>query len=251
MNQCNQIGIIHSIETFGTVDGPGTRMVVFLKGCPLRCKYCHNPDTWKMTGGKEMSVSEIYEKYVQIKEFVNGITISGGEPLLQLDFLIELTKFFHEKNVHVCVDTSGICFDGNEKYNELIKYVDLFLLDIKHIEDKEHIELTGMSNKNILKFEEFLDRNNKKIWLRHVLVEGITLNNKYLYELGYYLGQFNNIEGLEVLPYHKMGIPKYEQLKIDYPLKNTRETTKEEAINAKKLILFAMKKRKEEIQNSL
>lgn len=234
-------GNIHSIETCGTVDGPGIRFVIFMQGCPLRCQYCHNPDTWQTDTNKLMTVDEIMQKYDGVKEFVQsgGITVTGGEPLLQIDFVTELFKVAKAHGIHTALDTSGITFnpENTENINKLLKYTDLVLLDIKHINDEEHKKLTGASNKNILAFAQYLSEKQIPVWIRHVVVKDITLNEKYLKELGKFLATLNNIKALDILPYHNMAIPKYESLGINYPLKNTPPTTKEEAINARNIIL--------------
>lgn len=241
-------GNIHSIETCGTVDGPGIRFVVFMQGCPMRCKYCHNPDSWTTDKNKIMSVEEIMQKYDGVKEFVQsgGITVTGGEPLLQIDFVTELFKEAKSKNIHTALDTSGILFNSQDtrKIDELLKYTDLVLLDIKHINDTEHKKLTGCSNKNILKFAQYLSEKGIPMWIRHVVVKGITFDEKYLRELGQFLATLNNIKALDILPYHNMAIPKYEALNIDYPLKDILPTTKEEAIKARNIILDEYKKAK-------
>ena len=240
-------GNIHSIESCGTVDGPGIRFVVFLQGCPLRCLYCHNPDTWQTDTNKLMSVGEIMQKYDGVKEFVQsgGITVTGGEPLLQIDFVTELFKIAKSKNIHTAIDTSGITFnpENTEKIDNLLKYTDLILLDIKHIDDEEHKKLTGHSNQNILKFAKYLSDNNIPVWIRHVVVKDITLNENYLKQLGKFLKTLKNVKALDVLPYHNMAIPKYEALGIDYKLKNTPPTTKQEAIWARNIILDELKKK--------
>ena len=234
-------GNIHSIETCGTVDGPGIRFVIFMQGCPLRCQYCHNPDTWQTDTNKLMTVDEIMQKYDGVKEFVQsgGITVTGGEPLLQIDFVTELFKVAKAHGIHTALDTSGITFnqENTENINNLLKYTDLVLLDIKHIDDEEHKKLTGASNKNILAFAQYLSEKQIPVWIRHVVVKDITLNEKYLKELGKFLATLNNIKALDILPYHNMAIPKYESLGINYPLKNTPPTSKEEAINARNIIL--------------
>lgn len=234
-------GNIHSIETCGTVDGPGIRFVIFMQGCPLRCQYCHNPDTWQTNTNKLMTVDEIMQKYDGVKEFVQsgGITVTGGEPLLQIDFVTELFKVAKAHGIHTALDTSGIIFnpENTENINKLLKYTDLVLLDIKHIDDEEHKKLTGASNKNILAFAQYLSEKQIPVWIRHVVVKDITLNEKYLKELGKFLATLNNIKALDILPYHNMAIPKYESLGINYPLKDTPPTTKEEAINARNIIL--------------
>ena len=239
-------GNIHSIETCGTVDGPGIRFVIFMQGCPLRCQYCHNPDTWQTDTNKLITVDEIMQKYDGVKEFVQsgGITVTGGEPLLQIDFVTELFKVAKAHGIHTALDTSGITFnqENTENINNLLKYTDLVLLDIKHIDDEEHKKLTGASNKNILAFAQYLSEKQIPVWLRHVVVKDITLNEKYLKKLGKFLATLNNIKALDILPYHNMAIPKYESLGINYPLKNTPPTSKEEAINARNIILQEYKK---------
>ena len=239
-------GNIHSIETCGTVDGPGIRFVIFMQGCPLRCQYCHNPDTWQTDTNKLITVDEIMQKYDGVKEFVQsgGITVTGGEPLLQIDFVTELFKVAKAHGIHTALDTSGITFnqENTENINNLLKYTDLVLLDIKHIDDEEHKKLTGASNKNILAFAQYLSEKQIPVWIRHVVVKDITLNEKYLKELGKFLATLNNIKALDILPYHNMAIPKYESLGINYSLKNTPPTSKEEAINARNIILQEYKK---------
>lgn len=239
-------GNIHSLESCGTVDGPGIRFVVFTQGCPMRCQYCHNPDSWTTTENKKMSVDEILEKYEGVKEFLRngGLTVTGGEPLLQIDFVTELFKKAKEKQIHTALDTSGILFNrkNTEKIDELLKYTDLVLLDIKHIDNIEHKKLTGMPNVNILDFAKYLSEKNIPVWIRHVVVPESTYNEKYLSELGEFLSTLNNIKALDVLPYHNMAIPKYENLGINYSLKDLQPLTKEEAIKARDIILNSMKK---------
>lgn len=242
------LGHIHSIESFGTVDGPGVRMVIFTKGCPMRCQYCHNPDTWNMTGGTDMSVEEIISKYNSKKSFYRGggITVSGGEPLLQMEFVTELLKAAKSQGIHTCVDTSGILFNKNnpekiKEFDELIKYTDLFLLDIKHIDDKEHKKLTSHSNKNVLDFTKYLEEKNVPVCIRHVVVPGITFDKEYLFELGKYIGTLKNLKSIDVLAYHDMGKSKYKALGIEYPLESTPPLSKEDALKAKKIILQGIK----------
>ncbi len=235
------LGNIHSFESCGTVDGPGIRFVVFAQGCPLRCKYCHNPDSWGINEGNNYTVAQVLEKYEGVKEFVQsgGITVTGGEPLLQIDFVTELFKAANARKIHTALDTSGITFnrDNTEKIDELLKYTDLVLLDIKHINDEEHKKLTGLSNRNILDFARYLSEKSKPVWIRHVVVPGITFNEGYLKELGKFLSGLKNIKALDVLTYHDMAIPKYENLGIEYPLKGVAPLTKEQAIQARDYIL--------------
>lgn len=239
-----RIGNIHSIETCGTVDGPGVRFVVFLQGCPMRCLYCHNPDTWSTAENQPMSVDEILTKLDSVKEFVKGgLTVTGGEPLIQYDFVSELFKSAKEKGIHTALDTSGIVFnpENTAPVDKVLKYTDLVLLDIKHINNEEHIKLTGHSNKNILAFARYLSDNNIPMWIRHVVVPGITDNEKYLKELGQFIKTLKTVKALDVLPYHDMAKVKYKNLGIDYKLKDVPPLTKEEAIKARDIILNAMR----------
>ena len=237
-------GKIHSFFAGGTVDGPGIRYVIFLKGCPLRCLYCHNPDTWTQDNAIIKSTDEIVMTALRYRGYFEnggGVTVSGGEPLLQIDFLIELFKKFKEYNIHTAIDTSGIVFDKNnesliKKFDELIKYTDLFLLDIKHIDNNEHIKLTGKSNKNILEFARYLSDNNKHMWIRHVLVPNITLNDEYLKKTKEFIDTLKTVDKIEVLPYHTMGVSKYKELNINYKLNDTIPPTKEEVRHAKYLL---------------
>ena len=240
-------GNIHSIESCGTVDGPGIRFVVFTQGCPLRCQYCHNPDSWDFKENQKMSVEEILEQYEGVKEFcTGGVTVTGGEPMAQMDFVTELFKTFKEKGIHTALDTSGLYFnrENTEKVDELLKYTDLVLLDIKHIDNEEHIKLTKHSNKNILDFAKYLSEINKPVWIRHVVVPGITFKEEYLTRLGQFLAGLHNIKALDVLPYHEMAIPKYENLGIDYPLKGVPPLTHDEAKKARNIIIEALKEEK-------
>lgn len=237
------LGNIHSLESCGTVDGPGIRFVVFTQGCPLRCKYCHNPDSWTTDVNKQMSVSEILEKYDGVKEFCKGgITVTGGEPLLQMNFVKYLFEKSKERGIHTALDTSGILFNRKNtgKIDDLLKYTDLVLLDIKHIDNDEHKKLTGLPNTNILDFAKYLSEIEKPVWIRHVVVPEVTYNEKYLKELGVFLADLKNIKALDVLPYHNMAVPKYENLGINYPLINIPPLSKSEAIQARNYILEGM-----------
>ncbi len=238
-------GYIHSAESFGTVDGPGVRFVVFLKGCPMRCLYCHNPDTWEMSGGEELSSDEILARYKKNIAFYKsgGITVTGGEPLLQIDFLIELFMKAREKGIHTCLDTSGIIFnpENTEKLDKLLSYTSLVMLDIKHIDEDKHISLTGKSNKNILLFAKYLEKMGVDLWVRHVLVPSVTDDPEDLKNLGRFIGGLNNLKALDVLPYHTMGVSKYKSLGLDYPLAGIEPATAEQSERAKKLILTGIK----------
>jgi len=247
-------GRIHSLESFGTVDGPGTRFVVFVQGCPMRCAYCHNPDTWEMNGGTLMEPSEIIEQYERNRPFYEnggGLTVTGGEPLMQVDFLIELFTLAKEKGIHTCIDSSGIAFNpGNEalvaKLDKLMALTDLVMLDIKHIDPEKHKDLTQQPNENILKFAAYLNDRKVDMWIRHVVVPGITDDDKYLFDLGYFIGQFSNLKALDVLPYHTMGEKKYESLGMKYKLKGVPAMDQKTLLEKKKVILDGLKKRRAE-----
>ena len=239
-------GYIHSYESCGTVDGPGLRFVVFFQGCPLRCQYCHNPDTWKYNIGTEYTAQEIINEYNKKKNFYinGGITVTGGEALVQLDFLIELFRECRKVGIHTCLDTSGLLYNAiDPRYKELIKYTNLVLLDIKHIDDEQHKILTGHSNKNILKFAKFLSDEDVPVWIRHVVIPGITFKEEYLTKLGKQLQEYKNIKALDVLAYHVMGVKKYTMLDIKYPLEGVEPLTQEEAQEARRIILTAYKDR--------
>lgn len=238
------IGKIHSFESFGTVDGPGIRFVVFLKGCPLRCMYCHNPDTWTSEGAELHEASEVCDMILKYKNYFangGGVTVTGGEPLVQIDFVIELFTMLKKKGIHTCCDTSGFMFDPDdkesvEKHLKLIEVCDLFLLDIKHIDDDMHIKLTGKSNKHTLAFAEFLEAHGKHMWIRHVLVPGITTDEGELTRLHDYLSRFTMVDKVEVLPYHTMGVVKYKNLGIPYRLEGVNPPTKDEVLKAKEIL---------------
>ncbi|MCR5778318.1 MAG: pyruvate formate lyase-activating protein [Lachnospiraceae bacterium] len=236
-------GAIHSIETFGSVDGPGVRFVVFVKGCALRCKYCHNVDTWDPHSDDMRTSDEILDQAERYRSYWGndgGITVSGGEPLLQIDFLIDLFKKAKERGINTCIDTAGQPFTRNEpffgKFNELMKYTDLLLVDIKHIDAEEHVKLTGKSNENIKDFIKYLSEIGKPIWIRHVLVPTITDNDEYLKRTREFIEELSNVEKIEVLPYHSMGEYKWEELKIPYSLKNIEAPSQERVTNAEKIL---------------
>src|SRR5690554_5724567 len=206
-NQKETTGNIHSIETLGTFDGPGIRYVLFLQGCPLKCKFCHNRDTWTTKTNKLMTPNEILKDFKRYESFYTngGITASGGEPLLQLEFLIELFKLFKANNIHTCIDTSGACYNpkNNDLFKELMKYTDLVLLDIKHINDEKHKDLVGSSNKHILEFARYLDELNVNIGTRHILIPSINDSLKDLSNLRTFLDTLSNVVSIDVLPYLK------------------------------------------------
>ncbi|MCD7840281.1 MAG: pyruvate formate lyase-activating protein [Erysipelotrichaceae bacterium] len=240
-------GYIHSTESCGTVDGPGIRFVVFFQGCPMRCLYCHNPDTWQPHVGETMSVDDILKMFNSKKEFYKngGITCTGGEPLMQIDFLTELFETCHNQGIHTCLDTSGITFNENPDYlkkmDRLLAVTDLVMLDIKHIDPVEHLKLTSQPNDMILKFAHYIDDKGIEIWIRHVVVPTITQNDKYLYQLGQFIATLKHLKALDVLPYHTMGKVKYDNLGYDYPLKDIEPLSKDDAIKARNVILKGMK----------
>jgi len=234
-------GRIHSIETFGTVDGPGIRYVIFMQGCKFRCKYCHNPDTWNLTQGEVQTVDQLVEDIVKYKRYIDGVTVSGGEPLLQIDFVTELFQKVKENNLSTCLDTAGYVFDKSNseevcKIDKLLSFTDLVMLDLKHIDQQKHKDLTGFTNKNVLEFAEYLSLRNKKMWLRYVLVP--TINDDYttLKQWREFVDNLKTVEKIEVLPYHSLALEKYKKLGIEYPLKNIQEPTKVEIEKAKEIL---------------
>ena len=238
------VGRIHSFESFGTVDGPGIRFVVFMQGCPLRCQYCHNPDTWDMSDGKEYSVEEVASRAARYKNYFGdrgGITVSGGEPLMQIDFVIELFKAMKARGINTCADTTGISFNPDDeasvkKHEELLEVCDLFMLDIKHIDNDKHKTLTGLPNARPLAFAKFLSDRNKRTWIRHVLVPGLTDDDSSLMKLRSFLDTLSSVEKVEVLPYHTMGEVKYEKMGIPYALAGVEPPAKERVMNAKLIL---------------
>ena len=238
------IGRVHSIESFGTVDGPGIRYVVFMQGCPMRCLYCHNPDTWDIKAGKEMSATEVIAGYDKNREFYSGggITVTGGEPLLQIDFLCELFRLAKQRGIHTCIDTSGITYNPqNDEYmqrlDELMGLTDLVMLDIKQIDPEKHKRLTGMSNAAVIAFAEYLEQKHVPVWIRHVVVEGYTDDERDLFALGELIGGLKSVKALDVLPYHNMGESKYAELGLDYALKGLKPLANGSALRAKQRIL--------------
>ena len=247
-------GYIHSLESFGTVDGPGVRYVVFMQGCPMRCLYCHNPDTWDTKGGAPITPEEILESYEKNKAFYKngGLTVTGGEPLLQLDFVTELLTKAKDQGIHTCIDTSGVTFQPSnpaylEKLDKLLAVTDLVMLDIKHIHPEQHEKLTGHPNERILLFAQYLDQKKIPVWIRHVVVPGITDNAKDLYDLGFYIGGLKNVKALDVLPYHTMGKVKYEKLGMTYPLGDLEDCSKEHAIQARGHIMDGFREKRKQM----
>lgn len=236
-------GYIHSTESFGSVDGPGVRFIVFMQGCNMRCKYCHNPDTWDKSGGREVTADEIIKAALRYRTYwgkKGGITISGGEPLLQMDFLIELCKKCKEQGISTVIDTAGKPFTREEpffsKFNELLKYTDLIMLDLKHIDSKDHKDLTGFDNENILDLAQYLSEEEVPVWIRHVLVPGINDDDFSLNKLHKFIKTLKNVQRVEILPYHNLGEFKYEDLGIKYPLAGLRSPSRESIANAQRLL---------------
>ena len=241
-------GRIHSIESFGTVDGPGVRMVIFLQGCPMRCAYCHNPDTWSFDGGTLMTAEEILARYHRNRHYYRngGITVTGGEPLCQKEFLTELFQKAKKEGISTCLDTSGVVFShaSAQAYEELLSVTDLVLLDIKHMDPEEHKMLTGHSNEAVFAFFEFLAEKQVPVWVRRVAVPGRTDREEELLRLGEYIGGFSNVKAVDVLPYHTMGLAKYKALGISYPLEGVPQESKEEAVRVREKIIEGIRNRR-------
>jgi pyruvate formate lyase activating enzyme len=223
-------GRVHSIESMGLVDGPGVRTVVFLQGCKLRCAYCHNPDTWSMDGGNEIASEELLRKIMRFKPYFErsggGVTFSGGDPLLQPEFLLEMLKLCKENGIHTTIDTSGYGFG---EYDEILEYTDLVLLDIKHVDDFGYKNLTGRSKHGLDQFLEALDRSEVKVWIRHVVVPEITDSKEHIEKLKEIIKGIRNVEKVELLPYHTLGVQKYEKMGIQYRLENVEPMDKNKA----------------------
>lgn len=230
-------GRIHSIESMGLVDGPGIRTVVFFQGCPLRCTYCHNPDTWNPKGGTEITPEELLKKLLRFKPYFEksggGVTFSGGEVLLQPEFLLKILKLCKENNIHTTIDTSGY---GLGDYDEILKYTDLVLLDIKHVDNLGYKSLTGHSKEGLDIFLKALEKSGTKIWIRHVVVPGLTDSEEHVLKLANLIKGINNVKKIELLPYHTLGVNKYEVLGVDYKLKDVPEMNKEKAKELEELL---------------
>ena len=243
------IGHIHSTESFGAADGPGVRFIVFMQGCRMRCRYCHNPDTWKMDGGDEVTADEILKRALRFKPYWGkdgGITISGGEPLLQIDFVIELFKKAKELGINTCIDTAGNPFTKEKpffsKFEELMKYTNLLLLDLKEINPARHKDLTGFDNSNIIEMAKYLSEINKPVWIRHVLVPEHSDFDEDLDALGDFIDTLSNVDRVEILPYHTLGKFTWENLGIPYTLENISPPSAERIENAKNRIHAGIRK---------
>lgn len=229
---------VHSVESFGAVDGPGIRYVLFLQGCHLQCKYCHNRDTWDMNGGKYKSLDDIYDSILRYKNYIvpnGGVTVSGGEPLLQVKFLIELFTKLKKQKIHTCIDTSGIV-SLTDDIKKVLELTDLVLLDIKHIDDEKCKDLVGRSNKLELEFAKYLSDNNIPVWIRQVLIPGYTDDEEDLLKLKDFLSTLNNVKKVEILPYHSMGKFKWKELGFKYELEDVRDATSEDVDRAKRTL---------------
>ena len=237
------MGSVNSIETFGLVDGPGIRTVVFFNGCKLRCLYCHNPEMW-LKGKENITADELVQKIIRNKPYFKrnngGVTFSGGEPLLQVDFLLETCKKLKQHHIHIALDTAGV---GIGKYEELLSYIDLVILDIKHTTDEDYQKLTGQPIDEFNKFKIALNKSGKKVWIRQVIVPSMTDNIEYIESLVVYLKTIKNIERIEFLPFHHLGFSKYEQLGIENKLKNIKEM---DSKKCDKLYQYCMEKITEE-----
>lgn len=236
-------GYINSVESFGSVDGPGVRYMFFLQGCRMRCAYCHNPETWKLEGGKEMSPEEAFRQAYRYKSYwknSGGITVSGGEAMLQMEFVTELFQIAKSHGVNTALDTSGNPFTREEpffsNFRKLMDVTDLFILDIKEINEERHRQLTGCTNRNILDLAKYLSEEGKDMWIRHVLVPGITDREEDLKGLGEFVASLQHVQRFEVLPYHTLGVPKYEKLGIDYRLKDVDPASEAEKERAEKIM---------------
>ena len=229
---------VHSIESFGTVDGPGIRFVLFLQGCHLNCKYCHNRDTWDMNLGEYKPLEDIFKKIMKYKNYIfpnGGVTVTGGEPLLQVKFLIELFKKLKEQNIHTCIDTSGMV-SITDDVKHLLSLTDLVLLDIKHINNEKCKNLVGFSNEKELNFAKFLSDNNISMWIRQVIIPGYTDDKSDLLKLKDFISSLKNVDKVELLPYHDMGKYKWKNLNVNYDLENVRPATNEDINRAKKIL---------------
>lgn len=235
------LGRIHSFESFGSVDGPGVRFVVFLHGCAMRCKYCHNPDTWNGSPEYLMTAEEVFHRAIRYAPYWKkggGITVSGGEPLLQSKFLIELFTLAKARGVSTAIDTSGQPFskEKEEEFAKLLSLTDLVILDLKEMNEEKHRSLTGQPNENILKFASFVSESGVKLWIRHVLVPNLTDGEEELKELSQFVSTLKTVERTEILPYHTFGEYKWEKLQIPYPLKGVLPPTKEQVARAEELL---------------
>lgn len=235
----NKYAKIHSIESFGTVDGPGIRFVIFMQGCALKCKYCHNRDTWDVNGGNLISIDELLDKIEKYKAYIlpsgGGVTVTGGEPLLQSKFLINLFKELRKRKIPTAIDTSGMV-NITDDIKELLSLTDLVLLDIKHINDEKCKDLVGFSNKRELEFATYLSDNNIPVWIRQVIIPGITDDENDLKELKSFINSLSNVQKIELMPYHELGKFKWENLGLEYELEGVPAATSEDIKRVKRIL---------------
>lgn len=238
-----RIGMVHSLESFGSADGPGVRYVIFLSGCHMRCQFCHNPDTWDLRAGRKYTVSELIQTALRYRSYwgsEGGITVSGGEPLLQIDFLLELFSEAKKKDIHTTLDTSGNPFTREEpffsKWKELMEVTDLVMLDIKHIDEEGHRILTGQSGENIKEMARLMSDLGQPMWIRHVLVPERNDRDEYLHALAAFIRELRTVERVEVLPYHTLGVFKWENLGVPYPLEGIDPPSPERVAHAKQIL---------------
>ena len=231
-------GYIHSLETMGLVDGPGIRIVVFMQGCPLRCLFCHNPETWDKESNIKMTSKEIVDEVRKYRPYIEkdgGVTFSGGEPLLQSSFLLEMLKMCKDAGIHTAIDTSGTGY-SKDYLDQILKYTDLVILDIKAINEENYKKMTGKDMSDFNYFVNKVLENNKKLWLRQVIVPNINDTEEYILDLKKYIKKFKNVEKIELLPYHSMGIEKYKKLNIKYRLEDTLDMDKEKCKKLQELL---------------
>lgn len=231
-------GRVHSVESFGTVDGPGIRYIVFLQGCPLRCKYCHNRDTWAMCGGKEMTAEEVVKDALKYRTYMEvsggGITVSGGEATAQPEFLYEIFKEAKANGIHTCLDTSG--YRSPESISKVLEVTDLVLLDLKHMVPEKAKDLAGINIEKTFKFAKYLDEHKIPVWIRHVLVPGVTDSEENLNLMGEFVSKLNNVDRFEILPYHTLGVHKWEDMGLEYPLEGIEQASDDDVKRAKDII---------------
>ena len=236
-------GNIHSLETFGLVGGPGVRFVVFMQGCALRCRYCHNPETWAFSGGSAWTANQLFDKVWRYRSYWQkngGVTVSGGEPLLQIEFLTEFFKIAKKHNCHTAIDTAGQPFRGDgewfSKFEKLMELTDLVILDLKEWERDKHIALTGMANENIKDMAKYLSDIGKPMWIRHVLVPGLTDGEDDLKAMSAFIASLKSVQRVEVLPYHAFGVPSWEKLGVEYTLNDVNAPTEEQVKKAEDIL---------------
>lgn len=230
---------VHSIESFGTQDGPGIRTVIFLQGCKFKCLYCHNPDTIPMEGGLFYKLEHLLRRVVNMKSYYGkrgGVTVSGGEPLIQSEQLLPLFKALKEEGIHTNIDTNGRVLNAHTK--ELLdNYTDLVMLDIKHMDPVWHKKLTGIDNASTFRFAEYRENSGKAMWLRYVLVPGWSDQEEHLHALGQHFKDYKTIERIELLPYHKLGVHKWEEMGWKYELLDVPENTEDQVERASSILL--------------